>query len=118
MTRPLVLIVEDSKTCSSHLAARLQAFPHRALVHIESTVEDARTWLQSQQRQGLVLAVLDVELPDGSGLDLLPLLEGVRVVVVTSNRDAVTARDGLTVIDKGPAWATQVEMVLVKARRP
>lgn len=117
MTMPLVLIVEDSKTCAAHLAARLRARPHHAAVHVASSIHDAKRWLYALQPGRPDLVVLDVELPDGNGLDLLPTLHGVHVAIVSSAAQFIPTNDMHIVVPKGPTWATQVESILAGIRR-
>jgi DNA-binding response OmpR family regulator len=114
---PLVLLVEDSVTCAHHLASRLRRAPHRATVEIIPTLTRARAWLASPARARLTLAVLDRELPDGLGTDLLPLLVGVPVLLVTSSPERVSKVVGFELVEKGPAWASRVEAALVRAVR-
>lgn len=115
--RPVVLLVEDSVTCGVHLASRLRHDPYYAHVEIARTLRDARVWLVSPEAKRLTLAVLDYELPDGKGTDLLPLLPCVPVLVVTSQPENVPRFPNVAVIRKGPTWAVQVEAALVRAQR-
>lgn len=105
-----VLLVEDSATCREHLAARLRGYPHRAVVYEATTLHEARIWIEAIGR--FDLAVVDVTLPDGTGLELLPLLVRMTVVIATANPDAVEPRDGVVVVAKGQTWAKQIESIL------
>lgn len=51
------------------------------------------------------------------GVELLPLLEGVPVLIVTSCPKRVESRAGVRVVEKGPAWATSIEAALVQVLR-
>lgn len=113
--KPLVLIIEDSQTCASHLAARLRAHPHHATVRTESTITGARRWLDEVRPRKPDLVVLDVALPDGNGLDLLPLLHDSQVVVVSATPQSVATTSTLSAVPKGPTWATQIEAILTRA---
>lgn len=117
MSRKLrVLLVEDSITCAAHLASRLRRAPHFADVRVERTIQTAREWLASSAREDLVLAVLDVELPDGRGVELLPLLSSVRVLIVTASPELVPP-SRVETVEKGAGWAARVERVFVEVSR-
>ena len=84
---PLVLVVEDSLTVRMDLVEALQEAGFR--VRACASLAEARAAL----REGpCVLAILDLQLPDGEGLDLLELLKGdparrVPVMVLSSESE-------------------------------
>jgi DNA-binding NarL/FixJ family response regulator len=84
MTRPLrILLVEDQTIVREALAGWIAATAGFALAGSVGTLAEARAELA---RGDIDLLLLDVHLPDGSGLDLLAAIEGPRpaVVVVTA----------------------------------
>jgi PAS domain S-box-containing protein len=99
--RPQILHVEDDPDILQVVARILQDTAE--LVHAH-TLEEARQLLQTQHFQ---LVILDLYLPDGSGLDLLPLLRSVSTtpVVVFSAQDI-----GSNIFEEG------IQATLVKAR--
>jgi DNA-binding response OmpR family regulator len=103
MSKPLVLIVEDSKFCADYLAALLKSNGVR--VHIETTLGGARAWLSSNPV--LLMAVVDINLGAESGLDLLPLLAHVPVVIASTTRVRVSGN--VAFVHKGPLWAARIE---------
>jgi two-component system CitB family response regulator len=90
MNKTRLLIVEDD-----HRVATL----HRALLEAEGleVIGVARgfweAWALLEQDPDLVL--LDLYLPDGHGLELLPALEGVYTVVITAAKDVSTVERAL-----------------------
>ncbi|WP_353194991.1 response regulator transcription factor [Pusillimonas noertemannii] len=85
------IVVEDMPATREWLAQALrQAFPGIG-IHTAATVEQARTWLKghaSRHHQASVLALIDLRLPDGSGLDIVRLCDRQGIVpVVTSIYD-------------------------------
>ncbi|MFQ3612804.1 MAG: PAS domain S-box protein [Cyanobacteriota bacterium] len=81
--RPQILHVEDDPDILQVVAQILQNTAELAHAH---SLEEARQLLQTRQFQ---LVILDLYLPDGSGLELLPLLRSVSTtpVVVFSAQD-------------------------------
>jgi len=65
-----VAIVDDHPVVADGLAAALGKEPDIVVVWMASTIEQARHALASGSQADVVL--LDIRLPDGSGLDLLP----------------------------------------------
>ena len=77
-----VLIVEDNESLGRCVSTFLRS---RGLsVTRAASLRDARAELR---RERFDAAVLDVGLPDGSGLDLLALTGAERTIVVTANPD-------------------------------
>ena len=76
---PVLLIVEDDPVLRMTLASHLS---ERYRVRAAGTLAEARTHLEEQDVE---LALLDLFLPDGDGMDLLPPLKaGAEVVVMTA----------------------------------
>jgi CheY-like chemotaxis protein len=67
---PLVLVVEDDSVLATVLSTLLSGDGLR--VERVSTVADARAWLFARRPDVLVL---DLDLPDGSGLEVVAVLE-------------------------------------------
>ena len=86
------IVVEDMPATREWLAQALQqAFPGIG-IHTAATVEQARTWLNGlasrHHHQTPVLALIDLRLPDGSGLDIVRICDRQGIVpVVTSIYD-------------------------------
>ncbi|MCF2971670.1 PAS domain S-box protein [Synechococcus sp. Nb3U1] len=100
-SRPQILHVEDDPDILQVVAQILQNTAELAHAH---SLEEARQLLQTRQFQ---LVILDLYLPDGSGLELLPLLRSVSTtpVVVFSAQDI-----GSDILEDG------IQATLVKAR--
>lgn len=100
-SRPQILHVEDDPDILQVVAQILQNTAELAHAH---SLEEARQLLQTRQFQ---LVILDLYLPDGSGLELLPLLRSVSTtpVVVFSAQDI-----GSDLLEDG------IQATLVKAR--
>lgn len=86
-----VLVVEDTQATAALVRRSLEA--DGMDVSVVGSLADARAWLASRVPD---VMVLDVELPDGSGLDLLrdPRLGRVAPAVVLSTRHAEHDRVG------------------------
>ena len=87
-----VLIVDDSLVARSVLARMIDADPRLQVIAAVASAEKARSLLQHQP---VDLIVLDLEMPGEGGLDALPALldagAGARVLVVSSACDAGAA---------------------------
>jgi two-component system response regulator RegA len=88
--RPLLLIVEDDETLRERLA---RAFEVRGFeVETAATAADAEAALARETPE---YAVLDLRMPDASGLDLIPKLiqadPATRIVVLTGYGSIATA---------------------------
>lgn len=111
--KPLVLLVEDSGVQAAIVSARLRMPPCRAEVAHVATLAEARSALDAMRRFGDMprMVVLDLGLPDGSGLDLLPLLQGVPVVLCTA--EPADAPPGHAVAAKGASgWLRLLELAV------
>jgi PAS domain S-box-containing protein len=95
---PSILHIDDDAELSDVIAAALDKVGRTVGVR---TVKAARTWLVADMPD---LVILDIDLPDGSGADLLPELVGKTPVIVYSGQDL----DGLPL--------PGVEAVLIKSR--
>lgn len=70
MTEPLILAVEDEPRNAALLEAILTRAGYR--LHVAEEIGAARTWLADGSPD---LVLLDRHLPDGDGLDLIPLMK-------------------------------------------
>ncbi|MFT4242117.1 MAG: response regulator transcription factor [Acidovorax sp.] len=66
-----VLIVEDDPQTRDFFAASVQGCAQLALAGCLGTVAEARDWLDARAPQGLDVLLVDLGLPDGSGLDAI-----------------------------------------------
>lgn len=94
-----ILIVDDDELLSDLLARRLRASGH--LIERAETLGAARTCLG---RDPYDLVLLDVNLPDGNGLDFLPRIQETtgmpEVIIITGQGDP----DGAEVAIRSGAW--------------
>ena len=101
---PSVLLVEDDETSAAFLAQALELMP--ATVEVAGSVQQARE-LESARRHALW--IIDAHLPDGSGLDCLQALSGLREGVPALAITAGAPREGLDAL-----WAGGFAQVLMK----
>jgi DNA-binding NarL/FixJ family response regulator len=91
-----VLLVDDHPVVLGGLAALLDGQPDLEVVAAASTAEEA---MQSAARLEIDVAVVDLGLPDASGVDLVRQLRGalpdVRVVVLTMSADEASVSAAL-----------------------
>lgn len=80
-----ILIVEDDPNIAANLAELLTNEGHEAVT--AASVAAARASIQGRKPQ---IAFLDMYLPDGKGLDLLPDIEGIPFIVVTGSPEEAT----------------------------
>ena len=113
-----VLVVDDDPVLSGHLA-RVVSREFRA--HVGASVEAARALIAALPR--LRAAILDFELPDGTGLDIIDALHsaGIRVptLLLTAHFDrdlALTAQDRGAEFAVKPASLERVELFLAAVR--
>ncbi len=87
----ICLVIEDNRTTQFLKNVVTSAFPGIS-VHCTQSVKEAQTWLHDRsnstaQKTPLYLALVDLGLPDGSGLDIVRLLKEkephAQAVVVT-----------------------------------
>lgn len=81
---PHVLVVEDNEHVTSALAILLEAVPARV-----SVARSIAAALAVAASDAPALALLDLTLPDGDGLSLVPVLRasGTRTIVVLTGHD-------------------------------
>jgi DNA-binding NarL/FixJ family response regulator len=81
-----VLVVDDEPRIRAVIAAQFERDPGFAVVGQAGSLADARGMLERAD-----VAILDVGLPDGVGIDLIPELRAVNfqmpVLVLTASRD-------------------------------
>lgn len=111
MIRRRILVLEDHDAHRSMLVARLRSFPTRAEVIACSRVDEA---IREARLVSFDAAILDIQLPDGSGLDALPLLGEALIVVATASPEEVPPeiRQAHAVVAKGPGWIAKIEELL------
>ena len=86
MTEPLILAVEDEPRNAALLEAILTRAGYR--LHVADGVGEAREWLADGSPD---IVLLDRHLPDGDGLDLIPLIKssarlaGVPILLVSAS---------------------------------
>ena len=89
-----LLVVDDDRTFRELIAGELAARGYRT-----STAEDARSAIALAHREDFSLALVDLRLPDGSGLDVLrrirELQPEVEVVVLTGHGSIDTAIEAM-----------------------
>ena len=98
MVKPIrILIVEDHENLREAIVSQFEPHPDFAVVGQAASLEQARSMLA-----GVDLVLLDLGLPDGCGLELLPELRaaspGVLVLVLSAAYDPAM---GETVIERG-----------------
>lgn len=116
MSRRRILVLEDHDRHRRMLDARLRSFPTCATVFAFDRLAPFYAHLLGQYAlPRLDAAILDVQLPDGSGLDVIPLLgEDCRIIIATASPDDVPAElaRAYPVVAKGPGWIAKIEELL------
>ncbi|MBX3566334.1 MAG: response regulator transcription factor [Sphingomonas sp.] len=82
----LYLVVEDIAETRDWLVANIAEI-FGAVAHAAPTLRDARIWLRQRDSQDLILALVDLGLPDGNGVDFIEEIVGRcpdALVVVTT----------------------------------
>ncbi|GAB5559245.1 MAG: response regulator transcription factor [Synoicihabitans sp.] len=89
-----VMILEDQKLLRDLLISAVKSVPALESVGGFSTVGEARNFLTTT---AVDMVILDLQLPDGSGMDLIADSQerDIRVVIVTGMPDAANAREAL-----------------------
>jgi len=85
-----ILVIEDEETLAGAMQAACEAEGY--ICHVASSAKAGRVLFNGQRPD---VVVLDIGLPDGSGLDLLPEFDGTPVLMITAHgslENAVTAR--------------------------
>ena len=113
-----VLVIEDDATVADGIGVRLR--DHGYEVEVASTLARARTALRTSR---IDAAVLDVQLPDGNGLDLLPLPVPALVLTVfddepTWYRALVRGANGYLVKPEGIATVERAVAELIAGGSP
>jgi two-component system NtrC family response regulator len=94
-----IVIIDDDAVFQVLLAEHCQHLGHAT--EVAGTIEQGRTLLATQP---VDLVFLDVSLPDGNGLDLLPFIQGLpsapEVIIITGMGDA----NGAELAIKNGAW--------------
>lgn len=96
--KPVILHVEDDESIALTIAAILGS--HAEIV-LAQTIEQARKYLNENTYD---LMILDLQLPDGSGLDILSLISDekkIPVIVHSSTEVSETLNNVNAVIHKG-----------------
>lgn len=111
MTRRRILVLEDHDAHREMLVARLRSFPTRAEVIACSRVAEA---VREIRLAPFSAAILDMQLPDGSGPDVIPLLGEARIIIATASPEEVPreVRQAHPVVAKGPGWIAKIEELL------
>ncbi len=91
--KPLILIVDDEESVRESFRLALQDYYELAFA------EDAKATIRILKNQTFDLCLLDIMLPDGSGLDLLRQIkrrdESIEVIMVTALTGVDTALDAM-----------------------
>lgn len=89
-----VMILEDQQLLRDLLVGAVKSVEGMECVAGFATVAEAREFLAAES---VDIVILDLQLPDGSGMDLIPDSQAheVRVIIVTGMRDAANAREAL-----------------------
>lgn len=90
----ICLVIEDNRTTQFLKNVVVSAFPGIS-VHCAQTIREAQSWLHERsnnaQKTPLYLALVDLGLPDGSGLEIVRLLKekepSAQAVVVTIHEE-------------------------------
>jgi two-component system response regulator NreC len=94
--RVRIVLADDHSVLRSGLRLLLDAEPGFEVVAEAGNAQDAARYVRGHKPDVLIL---DLNMPGGSGLDLIPLLKeeapGTRVVVLTMQRDPAFARQAL-----------------------
>ncbi|GAB5601644.1 response regulator [Thermus sp. FJN-A] len=98
-TPPRALIVEDDRRVAVLHRAFLEA-EGLLVLEVARSLREAWAALAAPPKgegveEGFDLVLLDLYLPDGHGLDLLPALEGVYTIVITAAKDVPTVERAL-----------------------
>src|SRR3989338_3461892 len=91
MPRDVLVVEDEPKTCEA-----LKSFFEQKGFHV-ATASSLQSALESVSHLQAGVVVLDLKLPDGSGLELLSRLQakgsGLKVVVVGAREDASTIQE-------------------------
>ena len=112
-----VLLVDDSRLARNELRHLLQSFPDVTVVGEAKNIAEAHAQLQQQQPD---LLFLDIQMPGGSGFDLLESLEAApQVVFTTAYHDYALQAFEVNALDYllKPIQETRLTTALEKARQ-
>lgn len=114
-----VLLVDDSRFVRARLRRLLEESDTRCVVMEAGTATAAAKALQSLRPD---VAVLDLNLPDGSGFDLLPGIKRVSpqsVVILLTNHDGPAIRKRATSLGADHYFrkSTEFELVVMVMQR-
>lgn len=89
-----VMILEDQQLLRDLMIGAVKGMPELECVGGFATVAEARGCLT---REEVDIVMLDLQLPDGSGMDLIADSQArdIRIIIVTGMRDAANAREAL-----------------------
>ncbi|MDI9364349.1 MAG: LytTR family DNA-binding domain-containing protein [Flavobacterium sp.] len=80
-----VLLIEDEAVAVTYIKYALKFYPEFKLVNVVGSVTEALSFIRNNY---VDVVILDIELPDGSGFDILPYFQGMpAIVVITSNEN-------------------------------
>lgn len=115
MSRRRILVLEDHDRHRRMLDARLRSFPTLAeVIAFGSLAPFCERRLGQDTLGPFDAAILDMQLPDGCGLDVIPLLGEARVIIATASPEEVPpeVRQAHPVVAKGPGWIAKIEEIL------
>jgi two-component system NtrC family response regulator len=115
---PDILIIDDDQDVSEMLNEMVSRMGHTA--EISRTVKDGRQRLLSRDYD---VVFLDVRLPDGNGLDILPLIKEMNsvpeVIIITGHGDTDSAelamKSGVWDFIQKPCSMSSMRLVLTRA---
>lgn len=115
---PDILIVDDDQDVAEMLVEMITRMGHRP--ESSSTLKDARQKLLSRDFD---VVFLDIRLPDGSGVDILPLIKEMRsvpeVIIITGHGDEDSAelamKSGVWDYIQKPCSLSPMRLVLTRA---
>jgi two-component system, NtrC family, response regulator len=115
---PDILIIDDDQDVSEMLNEMVTRMGHRS--EVSSTVKDGRQKLLSHDYD---VIFLDVRLPDGNGLDVLPLMKEMsstpEVIIMTGHGDSDSAelamKSGVWDFIQKPCSLSSMRLVLTRA---
>jgi len=105
-TRPLVLMVEDDESMRLLMAMPMQRLTEHRFV----SCPDAESALRVAQHYRVDLVLLDLELGDDSGLDLVPALQqcGLREIIATTGHTAPEVREQCLEVGCADVWTKPI----------
>lgn len=94
MSKIRVLIIDDHPLLRMGIRGLIEGRPDLEVAADCADLTSARTWLQTECAD---VAIIDRNLPDGDGLELLPILkaQGTRTIILTVEDDDVEIRSAV-----------------------